>query len=442
MRSLDSIHRRLVYLRLNSVPFYKKLEEQTELSFLSLRSKLTPKFWLVVLIANLAAWGFEQYYADAKFNTLYFRLAVCAFALPLFSSPYPRIRFLASIQTLYFAVFMFLLLPVMFSWNALANASFADTKGNLSGAWLTEYALAVFIFLGLFSKPAFALFLSSIALLSTTSIAFLVFEPTTDAFLGTILFLIATMITAFCFMLTTHQQLNYVLQHRLETAYSIGSRVAHELRTPLLSIKNFAATTKKALKDGKPNQQEKVIANLDHILREIEFSNRTIDILLVSTSKAAINVKAVGTFRAKSVIENAVASYPYSNPAERASVHIAETTDFEATGPYELLVHALYNLIKNALLSAESYSDSKIELECFSAGGKGTIVVKDNGPGIPLRLQHKVFDDFFTTRSPGEGTGLGLAFCKSLMNQLGGTITYKRADSTSIFRMSFPLQEP
>ena len=441
MISLDSIRKRLAYQPLNSTPFHKKLEEQTELSFLSLRSKLTPKFWLVALIANIAAWGFEQYYADAQFNTLYFRLAVCAFALPLFSNPYPRIRFLASIQKLYFAVFMFLLFPMLFSWNALANASFADSNETLSGAWLTEYAIAVFIFLGLFSKPVFALFLSAIALVITASIAFLLFEPTSDAFLGTILFLIATMITAFGFMLTTHQQLNYVLQHRLETAYSIGSRVAHELRTPLLSIKNFAATTKKALINETPIPKENVITNLDHILKEIEFSNRTIDILLVSTSKASINVNDVGTFRAKSVIENSVASYPYSNSAERASVHIATIADFEATGPYELLVHALYNLIKNALLSAETYSGSKIELECYSNGGKGIIEVKDNGPGIPLRLQHKVFDDFFTTRNPGDGTGLGLACCKSLMTQLGGTITYKRTGSMSIFRMSFPLQK-
>ena len=418
------------------------LEKNTELSFQSLRTRLTPAYWLAVLGASLAAWGFEYYYANAQFDTLYFRLAVCVFGIPLFISPFPKSDFLERNQRIYFVAFMFLLFPSLFSWNALANAAFAKNTEALSGAWLTEYALAVFIFLGCFSRPITGLVMSFIALVSTSAIAYFSLSPSSDAFLGVILFMVATIITCFCVILTTHQQLNYVLQHRLETAYSVGSRVAHELRTPLLSIRNFADAANQLSQVGAKNSvdfSEELSGHLGYILREVDFSNRTIDILLVSTSKAPFKFDPKESFLATDVVHTAVSSYPYSNSAERQCVQIRPGAEFEAVGPSDLVIHALYNLIKNALLAANSYSDKEIEAHYFKAGEKGVITITDNGPGIPLRLQHKVFEDFFTTRNPGDGTGLGLAFCKSLMAQIGGKIDYQRIEKLSVFRMTFPL---
>lgn len=420
-----------------------RLERSTELSFWSLRKTLTPTYWLAVVVASLAAWGFEHYYANAQFNTLYYRLGVCLIGIPLFVSPFPKNEFLRKNQRLYFVFFIFLLLPVLLSWNVLSNAAYADSTESLSGSWLTEYAFAVFLFLGLFSKPVHALVMCFVALAISSSIVLFFLNPTNNAFLGTILFMVATIVTAYCFILTTHQQLNYVLQHRLETAYSVGSRVAHELRTPLLSIRNFANNAQKVARGDLVNHPEPealLASNLNYILKEVEFSNRTIDILLVSTSKAPFNFDLNESFNAGEIISKAVSSYPYSNTAENQCLVIKPGIKLELMGPGELVVHALYNLIKNALLAANSYSESKIEIRWFVQKEKGIITVTDNGSGVPKHLENKVFDDFFTTRNPGDGTGLGLAFCKSLMTQIGGKIDYQRTDDLSIFRMSFLLK--
>ena len=429
-------------VRLSCSSLRESLERNTELSFRSLRPKLTPIYWLAVLLANFAAWGFEHLYANAQFDTLYYRLAACSFAIPLFLTPFPTNSFLARIQRIYFVVALFLLLPVLFSWNGLANAAYARGDVALSGAWLTEYALAVFLFMGLFSKPLHSLVISYLALTTTSTLAYFMFNPVSDAFWGTILFMVATILTTFFFLLSTHQQLNYVLQHRLETAYSIGSRIAHELRTPLLSMKNFASAANKIVQSNSDTQQEPdsaLSSHLDHILREIEFSNRTIDILLVSTSTAPFNFDPQESFSVTEVVSKATSSYPYSNTAQRQSVVIRPGKEFVAIGPSELVVHSLYNLIKNALLAVNPQSNTAIEISWEKVNEKGIITVTDNGLGIPLRLQRKVFDDFFTTRNPGDGTGLGLAFCKSLMSQIGGKITYQRTEELSIFRMSFLL---
>jgi len=333
---------------------------------------------------------------------------------------------------------------MLFSWNTLANAAYTANTESSSGAWLTEYAIAVFFFLGFFSKPVYALIMCFFAIAVSATMVNLLFDPTNSAFWGTILFMIATIITAFCFIWTTHQQLNHVLQHRLETAYSIGSRVAHELRTPLLSIKNFATNAQRVSQGDISNhpEPEKLLAsNLNHILKEVEFSNRTIDILLVSTSKAPFNFDPKESFNAGEVVPKAVSSYPYSNTAEKDCLVVQPGAELELMGPGELVTHALYNLIKNALLAANSYSESNIEIQWLTEKDKGIITVTDNGSGIPPNLESKVFDDFFTTRNPGDGTGLGLAFCKSLMAQIGGDISYQRTEHLSIFRMTFLLKE-
>jgi signal transduction histidine kinase len=50
------------------------------------------------------------------------------------------------------------------------------------------------------------------------------------------------------------------------------------------------------------------------------------------------------------------------------------------------------------------------------------MTVSDNGPGVAGALQSKIFDQFFTTRPAGVGTGLGLNLCEQIINSHGGTI--------------------
>jgi signal transduction histidine kinase len=56
-------------------------------------------------------------------------------------------------------------------------------------------------------------------------------------------------------------------------------------------------------------------------------------------------------------------------------------------------------------------------------GGKGVkISIKDNGPGIPDAIKDKIFQPFFTTKPPGEGTGLGLSLSYDIVKAHGGEI--------------------
>jgi signal transduction histidine kinase len=92
--------------------------------------------------------------------------------------------------------------------------------------------------------------------------------------------------------------------------------------------------------------------------------------------------------------------------------------------------------------SLKSYKTSSIVEESIfqKDNGKGWIVVSitDSGVGIPVELQEKVFTPFFTTKSLGEGIGLGLYTCKKIVHEHGGALFFKSEGSTTEFKVVLP----
>lgn len=73
-------------------------------------------------------------------------------------------------------------------------------------------------------------------------------------------------------------------------------------------------------------------------------------------------------------------------------------------------------------------------------GGYVRIGVQDNGPGMPPEVQARVFEPFYTTKAPGEGTGLGLSVVHGIMQQHDGAVTlYSQVGRGSLFHLYFPV---
>lgn len=88
------------------------------------------------------------------------------------------------------------------------------------------------------------------------------------------------------------------------------------------------------------------------------------------------------------------------------------------------VMQVLLNLIANAVdaLAESSSKDPEIRLSAAVDGEICTVVVADNGPGIPEAIRSRVFEPFFTTKEVGKGTGLGLHIIKKEMQRFGGTV--------------------
>jgi C4-dicarboxylate-specific signal transduction histidine kinase len=73
------------------------------------------------------------------------------------------------------------------------------------------------------------------------------------------------------------------------------------------------------------------------------------------------------------------------------------------------------------------------------AGGGAAIEVEDNGPGIAEEIRDTLFEPFTTTKDVGEGTGLGLAVCRGLVEAAGGSIRVDAgAEGGARFVMELP----
>ena len=420
------------------------VERDVDLSFLSLRNHLNLGVWCALFGANLIAWQFEELFAYPEISSLPFRLAVCILALPLFSSPLPTHPILANHQKLHFILFMFMLLPMLFSWLWIANASLASRPDAISAAWMLEYTMATYFFMSLFTRSIFPIVLGLIAIAASICLAVATIGSSKDAVFSTSVGMLAGITTAYCFMRFTHHQLSYVHQHRLDTARLVGSRLAHELRTPLLTISNFSQAAKRRLTID-TRAEDATVAEIERsfesILEQVQFANQTIDMLLVTTNPNKFNFDPSSIFTAEDTIRSAISDYPFGNQGERESVELEPGEDFEAIAPQELVKHALYNLIRNALLSAQPARKARVVLRYFQSGNYGVIEVCDNGRGVPKHLRKRIFDSFFSTRETGDGTGLGLYFCKSLMSQVGGRIRYQRKQEQSEFSIAFRLRK-
>ncbi|WP_437926915.1 HAMP domain-containing sensor histidine kinase [Sorangium sp. So ce291] len=92
------------------------------------------------------------------------------------------------------------------------------------------------------------------------------------------------------------------------------------------------------------------------------------------------------------------------------------------------LVQVLLNLLLNAA-DAVPRAGGRVALRASrGADGAARIEVEDNGPGIAEAVRDTLFEPFITTKQVGEGTGLGLAVCRGLVEAAGGSIGVERAE--------------
>ena len=212
-----------------------------------------------------------------------------------------------------------------------------------------------------------------------------------------------------------------IATERLASLGTLAAGVAHEINNPLAIIKESVGWMRQLLKKDelkdmpRRNDLEKA---LDKIEKSIERARRITHQLLGFVKKSDSAFMEVNL---NELVEEAIQLIAHE--AENRSIDIIKQLDplLETlwTDAYQLR-QVIINLLTNAI-HAIGFKGT-ITLALKIAGGHATFTVSDTGPGIPRENLEKIFEPFFSTKSPGEGTGLGLFVTRGIVEKLGGTV--------------------
>ena len=246
-----------------------------------------------------------------------------------------------------------------------------------------------------------------------------------------------------------------VERDKLAAIGELTAGVAHEIRNPLNFIKNFA--------EGSEEILEELTEVIDEAAEEMEETQRDLVMEISGELKDSLNRIQSNTNRAERIVrdmllmsrgasepqltdinslveENARLSF-HSARATNSDFQLDLVTDFDPeAGRVEVIPQdmgrVIINMVTNAgfatnerrmeigdeSFDAESYMPT-VYLATKRLGEEVEIRVKDNGTGIPSEVIDSIFNPFFTTKDPNQGTGLGLALCADIIRQHGGSIS-------------------
>lgn len=210
---------------------------------------------------------------------------------------------------------------------------------------------------------------------------------------------------------------------RLSAMGELASRLAHDMRNPLSAIKGTVQLIKKTSK----NLDDSTLKRIELIEKSIFRMTHQIDGVLdyvkgtpLKKKPSSLNEIIISALQTLMIPSNVIINFPKDD-----IVLLCDAQKIEIM---------FANMILNAI---QAIGDSKGTINIRAKKQQNNILIKieDSGPGIPARIMDKIFDPLFTTKQ--EGTGLGLASCKSIVEQHKGTISVSNNPTT--FSISLPF---
>ncbi len=400
---------------------------------------LHPSRWRIRALGLSTAVGHPLFYLfwgkllPQPYEPLSLRLLMCALGLsllvfrPIYSSP-P-----STASAAVFTAIFWITLPLFFSWMFLCNGGNAVWLASMSAMFLiyyhlTDWRIATLGSLtgGLAAWLAFKLFGPAL-------------PPMTGEQVAT-----NTIVLAFSWYMALMLGLSSSNLRREQINYTLATMgiMAHELRTPLATMSLIGDAVRneaRPLPGGEAAKLELLGTRLHTLVRNM---NHQID-TQIANARILRLPRHKEVISAASLVQGALRDYPYRSTRERECVTLLVHADFRFRGSHALFSQVIDNLVKNALRSlAAATTASKpgdLLIEIGTARERGRIVLTDQGVGIGAQLQQRIFEPFFST-DRGTGHGLGLAFCKRVIQSANGSIRVKSEPARgAIFTIELPL---
>ena len=244
-------------------------------------------------------------------------------------------------------------------------------------------------------------------------------------------------------------------QEKLASLGLLTAGIAHEVQNPLNFVINFSKTSQKLLGD----LEEVIAENKDRISQDgsDEISEISNDLKANLEKIIAHSERAVGIVRDILLIvkEYVWLSY-HSMRAKYKNFNISIKETYQADIPQVSVIpqdlsRAVLNVMNNACYAVRERQLSEgdkdytpeISISVEFLGGNLVIKISDNGAGMTDEVKQKLYENFFTTKPAGEGTGLGMSITRDIIeNKHGGKISFvsEKGKGTE-FKFEIPVKK-
>jgi signal transduction histidine kinase len=239
-----------------------------------------------------------------------------------------------------------------------------------------------------------------------------------------------------------------VQTQKLASLGQLTAGIAHEIKNPLNFVNNFSALSTELLDelgeglqslpiDGKARAEideltDTLRANLDKIVQHGKRADSIVKNMLLHSREGSGEHRPVDI---NAVVEESLNLAYHGARAEKQGFNITLERSLDpAAGEVDVfpqdITRVLLNLIANGFYAATKRKsetgdgyEPTLSAATKNLGDRVEIRIRDNGTGIPPEVKDKMFNPFFTTKPPGEGTGLGLSLSHDIIvKQHAGTI--------------------
>lgn len=195
----------------------------------------------------------------------------------------------------------------------------------------------------------------------------------------------------------------------IQAIATLSGSIAHELKNYLAIINIYAE-----LSESRLNDIRKTVKVADYLINNLQLQ-------IKGVVAGRPNTKDFKLYSITKNVEEALDQYPFQSK-ERDLITVEADKDFKYTGNPSLTNHILYNLIKNSLRAIQNASKGIITIKLESGNKFNKLIFKDTASGISKDFLPKIFKLFESQMGDLGGSGVGLAFCRTIMQSYGGDI--------------------
>jgi len=224
---------------------------------------------------------------------------------------------------------------------------------------------------------------------------------------------------------------------RLASLGRVTAGVAHEVNNPAAFVSLALPMARERVAQGRLAEATTLLEEATTAMSQINEVMRDLGGVVRERPRAAVDLAAVadGALRIGAI-------------EARARAHVVRSFEDGVIAVVRAprLAQVVLNLVLNAAQAIPEGDRDRhiIEVRVRHADDQAVVEVADSGPGVPHEIGERIFEPFFTTRGATGGSGLGLWLSRTIVEEEGGTLTWRnrsaREGGGAVFTVSLPLQ--